>query len=146
MDDSSSNSIADLSTHFSLLDYHQKAMESRRQIQFRVFLSLAALCLVLTKGMAELPYHGILTKISLTIMFVILWVLFIGLVVQMEVWNKSNREKYRAIEEFIFNTLRIMPKKETCCETLKFSWAGTWPVVGLLFLLLGCCVFVWALK
>lgn len=142
-----------------LLKYHQKAMESRRSIGFKAFLSLVTFDLIILKGtidIKEIIYSLILLKFIIVLGFWLLFFIYVGFIIQIESWNKKNRLKYMELSELLYNkegeepNAKITPKagikSESCLETICNSWTGTWPCITLLFFTFGCSCVVCLIK
>ena len=127
--------------NFRLLEYHHRAMESRRAISFSVFTGSVALYLLFAKGTVEylkghppLPDPFFLLQVKL--MFGAIFLLYVCFQIQMERVNKFDRQRYKALQEALFpapNT-HVPITRESWRETMSASWAATW-TVSLLFLL-----------
>ena len=141
---------------FKLLDYHHRAMETRREVQLRIFLGVVAMYLVLAKGTADSiskVSEPQLLQIWVQYFFGIVFILYTIFTLQVEGWNKADRQKYMRLQQMLWDSSvdSDKPKKECCkeecwCTSIRFSWAGTWPVLTVLLLTIICCIFVGSLK
>ena len=77
----------------ALLEYHHKAMEARRSLGFKAFLSLIALELLMLKGAYEIKasvsvlYH---LKLLLYSAYGVFCVLFVSFMIQIERVNRKD--------------------------------------------------------
>lgn len=150
------NENASAKISLALLDYHHKAMEARRAIGFKAFLSLIALDLLILKGATEirtavsdLEYLKILVIAG----YWVLCSLYTVFIFQIERVNRYNRVKYSQLEKHIWGLTGLtpasppkLPSTESLWKTVVRSWAGTWPVLTIILFSLGCTLVVAQLK
>jgi len=76
------------------LEYHRKAMEARRSIGFKAFLSLVGFYIIAIKGFIDLVNkvpNKLLLQWGFTAIFAILCTIFILFMIQIEIRSRSNR-------------------------------------------------------
>lgn len=143
-------------TLHALLTYHHDAMEARRSIGFKAFLSLIALDLILLKGAVDFRQSvNDLTSLKAVVVvgYWILCFLYFAFMYQIEKNNRFNRIKYVQLEKLMWSEVGLTPggpppssSTESIRRTLVLSWAGTWPVITIALFSLGCTLVVLQLK
>jgi hypothetical protein len=137
-----------------LLEYHRNAMEARRSIGFKAFLSLVGLYLIAIKGSADLIKNlecliqEVFIKLIITIGFWLFFVLFVFFMVQIEHKNLLNRIKYISLEREISESLKGMKATEYTEKferTIIKAWAATGPIIGILILAIISSLIIWCL-
>lgn len=137
-----------LELQFKLLDYHHRAMESRRSIQFRIFLVLAGLILLLARGMLDTKLTPLKDSHEwlAALVFFGLALCFSGFTWAVEGWNKHDCDRYVQLEDKIWKSLELGDVPDNTQDLLgvpgKVSWAGWWPVLSIWLLAIVCWVFV----
>ncbi|GEM_PF-5182113 len=137
-----------LELQFKLLDYHRRAMENRRAIQFRIFLVAAGFILVLTKGLFDskmIPLKGSHVWLAAVVLFGLAF-FFSIFTWAIERWNKHDRDRYIPLENKIWESLEMGALPDDPKELLKglgkVSWAGWWPALSIWLLAFACWSFI----
>ena len=129
-----------------VMEYHYNRMDRRRSIEMKVFTGYVVFLLLVVKGVADTD--GI--DMSLVPPW-FLWLPFVGLVlflIQIEVQNRDDRDKYKALEKVIDGKLKAespnltygallaeinnkrkgFRKVGAALEMMRVSWAANWPI------------------
>lgn len=134
-----------------LLEYHRGAMEDRRRLNFRIFLGVVAMYLLLGGFMAELwskpaPVLGLAVGLIEIVALSIL-VLFTVVCWQIENANIFDRDKYIQLHAVIWDDVMNEPYRydppvapETRREIAWRAWTMTCPVI--FSAILTVCLFV----
>ena len=134
---------------FKLLDYHHRAMESRRAIQLQIFLGTVAVYWLLIHNASDL-ISKMKNSILMQMSFVIMWFLYLVFTIQVEGWNKQDRQKYLSLEKSLWASSvggnKSEEEKECWRRTLWRSWAGVLSVVMISFLTYASWLFLSSLK
>jgi hypothetical protein len=142
----------------ALLDYHQRAMESRRSVGFKAFLALAGFDILLLKGICDMRpaiENWELFRFLVVIGYWSFLALYFFFMLNIELANRFNRLKYIQLEETVFRHTGLEPDLggpprprygEGCWKTLIVSWAGTWPVLAIALITLICSLAVYQLR
>jgi hypothetical protein len=133
----------DLAFKKSMLEYYRLAMESRRSLSLRILTGVVALYLFGIWGAGELTkYICELNKLRYVMRgaAVTICILYACFIFQIEKRNKFDREKYLALERYIWDritgalTPALKIETECFCTALSKSWAGTWAVIAVALL------------
>jgi hypothetical protein len=101
MENNSDNNAKESAEHIqnalSLLEYHHRAMESRRAIELKIFTAAIAFFLVITKGLYDArevlySYQG--AGYFLAVPFLLSLVIYLFMLLCIESASKRNRQKY----------------------------------------------------
>lgn len=134
---------------FKLLEYHHRAMESRRAIQVQIFLGTIAVYWLLIHNARVLISEWAGVQMFMQIGFGVVWFLYLIFTIQVEGWNKHDRQKYLALEKSLWASSAggsLAEEKECWCSTLWRSWAGVVSVIMISFLAYVCWRFVGSLN
>jgi hypothetical protein len=124
----------DLDSGMRLLTYYRSSMESRRELQIRIFIVLSTLLVLGAKFQKEFEPT---TKMYIHLAAGLLVAYFAALVVQMEKGNVFARCRYTMLADSILKQVTdIEPYKEKVWESISKSWGAVWTLLTLLTLLL----------
>ena len=134
--------------------HHFQRMDARRAIELRLFIGLAALDLLLAKGAADYVArveHTSLVKALLCVVLAGVPILYTGMILQIELVNKRDRERYHYYEDLMFDDTTSRERATQALEeglwrSVRSAWAATWTGVALLALSVLCFVFVLTLS
>ncbi len=83
---------------FKVMDYHHRAMETRRTIQVQIFLGTVAVYWLLTLGAKTLISEWKDSQVFIRGAFISIAFLYLLFTIQVEGWNKHDRQKYLSLE------------------------------------------------
>jgi len=136
----------------SLMEYFRKSMEVRRSLELKFFVGAVVVSLLIYKEAFEhirdLYTYPMLLWAIVSIYFGV-FVIFTGVSIQMQYVNRKARQRYRNLEDKLFNHLNNITKElesyeENFLNSFKKSWSSTWTSVGLLILAIICSFSLWA--
>lgn len=133
-----------------LLDYHRKAMESRRTLSYQAFLGLLGFYFVLFQAIEKLiplidPSLEHLLRWVMTVVVIAAFTLFLAFSWQVEVRNAGDRKKYSHLEKDLWDSVVSTPIDDqiSTADLVRRSWATTWPLLTLFVLSIALLAVIW---
>jgi hypothetical protein len=150
-DDKSLDRNSRIDAKLKLLDYHRKAIESRRTLSYQAFLGMLGFYFVLFQAIERLiplidPSLEHLLRWLMTAVVLLVFALFLAFSWQVEVRNAADRTKYGYLETDLWTSVVSVSvgNNATFHELARRSWATTWPLLTLLVLSVALLAVIWA--
>jgi hypothetical protein len=123
--------------------HHRGAMVERRNIGLRIVVGIVAFDLIVLKlaldASDRVSDQSELTW-SIRLIAVFALVILAGMLAQLEIRNRGDRQLYRAAERRMEairlgeDLTKVKPVEESWPYTVRQAWATTWPLLGMLVL------------